>query len=150
MRGTPSCSTTSACFPMARNTWQQASADPTASPSGRACEVNTKRSCWPICRSTSSSTSLCLFSTGLFGSFAALLRSIQQLFHSRFVLFGAVQPEVQFRCAPESQPIHQLMADIFPRRFQTFETLVSFRVIAFHVHPNFGRTPVIRHMDGCH
>src|ERR1700733_12656790 len=53
MRGTPSCSTTSACFPIARRTWQQASAEPTASPSGRACEVSTKRFPCSIFRRTS-------------------------------------------------------------------------------------------------
>ena len=53
MRGTRSCSTTSACLPRRRRIWQQARAEPMASPSGRACEVSTKRSRCSMCFSTS-------------------------------------------------------------------------------------------------
>ena len=37
-----------ACLPMLRRIWQQASADPTASPSGRACEVRINFCLLPI------------------------------------------------------------------------------------------------------
>src|SRR5579859_3890877 len=146
MRGTPSCSTTSACFPIARKIWQQASADPTASPSGRACEVSTNRSCCAICRSTSS-TLLCFFSTGCL---ASLLRPRQQFFHSRFFLLRAVQPEIQLRSAPQVQPLHQFMPDIFLRGFQSFQALVCIFVATLDVDPDLRGPAIIRNMNRCH
>src|SRR6516165_1339719 len=110
MRGTPSCSTTSACLPISRRTWQQASADPTASPSGRACDVSTNRSRCPICRNTSSSISLCLL--------ASFFCPLQQLFHASLRLFGSIQPEIQFRCTPNAQPLHQFVTDVFACCFE--------------------------------
>src|SRR5215469_14853590 len=112
MRGTPSCSTTSACFPISRRTWQQARADPTASPSGRACEVSTNRSCCPICRNTSSSILLCLL--------ASLSCPPQQLFHTSLRLFGAVQPEKQFRGTSDAQALYQFVTDVLARCFEPF------------------------------
>src|SRR5690242_20259254 len=108
MRGTPSWRTTSACLPMARRTWQQARAEPTASPSGRACEVNTNRSCSPILRSTSSKASLCLLSTRVLTQFAAFLRPVQQFFDPSLSLLGTVETEKQFGCSPDAQALHQL------------------------------------------
>src|SRR5271165_3548663 len=136
MRGTPSCKTTSACLPMARSTWQQASADPTASPSGRACEVNTNRSCCPICRSTSSSMSLRLFSTGFLAVLASLSGPFQQFFDSRFTLFGAVETEIQLGCAAEAQALHKFVANVFAGGFEAFDTLVGVGIIAFDIDPD--------------
>src|SRR5580700_38908 len=154
MRGTPSCSTTSACLPMARRTWQQASAEPTASPSGRACEVSTNRSCCPICRSTSSSTSLSLFSTGSFACLVSFLVSLlgprQQFFHARLFLFRAVQPEIQFGRASQVQAFHQFVPNVFFRRRQALQALVRVCVIAFHVDPNLRRAAILGDMHGRH
>src|SRR5215469_5317827 len=102
---------------MARRTWQQARADPTASPSGRACEVSTKRSRRPICRSTSSSMSLGLLSTGFLARLVPLFRPLQQFFDSSFVLLGAIEPENQLGSAPDSQPLYEFVADIFTGSF---------------------------------
>src|ERR1700731_2585419 len=150
MRGTPSCNTTSACLPMARRIWQQASADPTASPSGRACEVSTNRSCSPIRRSTSSSTSLCLFSTGFLAGLASFLRPRQQFFDSRLFLFRAVQPEIQLWRSSQPQSLDEFMTDIFARRLQSLQTLVCILVIAFHVDPNLRGPAVIGDVDCRH
>src|SRR5579864_5420783 len=150
MRGTLSWRTTSACFPRARNTWQQASAEPIASPSGRACEVSTKRSCCPICRSTSSSMSLCRLSTGLLSRLASLFGPGQQLFNARFILLGAVEAEKQLGRATEVQALDQFMANIFASSFQAFEALVGVGVVAFHVDPYFGRAAIVGDVDGGH
>src|SRR5579864_6609202 len=103
---------------MARRIWQQASADPTASPSGRACEVSTNRSCSPIRRSTSSSTSLCLFSTSVLVRLSSFLGPCQQFFDSRFFLFRAVQTEIQLGRSSQPQSLDEFVPDIFTRRFQ--------------------------------
>src|SRR5580693_236374 len=58
---------------MARTTWQHASADPMASPSGRACDVSTNRSRCSICWRTSfniAMLSLHPFSYGTSSSFS--------------------------------------------------------------------------------
>src|SRR5215472_11519978 len=136
MRGTPSCSTTSACLPIERRTWQKASAEPTASPSGRACEVSTNRSRCPICRSTSASMSLCLFSPRPLLALVALLCPVQQLLDACLGLLGAIQPEIQFGSAPDAQTLKQFMADVFPRCLQPFETATRLSVVALHVDPN--------------
>src|SRR6202034_815571 len=135
---------------MARKIWQQASADPTASPSGRACEVNTNRSCSPIWRSTSSSKSLCLFSTGFLARLVSLLGARQQFLDSSFFLFRTVQPKIQLGGASQVQALHQFMTDIFARRFQTLQAFVRIRVIAFHVDPNLRRPAIVRDMHRGH
>src|ERR1019366_3604864 len=149
MRGTPSWSTTSACLPMARSTWQQASAEPTASPSGRACDVSTNRSCCPICLSTSS-TLLCLFSTVCLARFAPLLRPRQQFFHSRLFLLRAVQPKIQLRSAPQVQPLHEFVPDVFLCRCQAFQAVVRVLVIAFNIDPHLRRSAIIRDVNRRH
>src|SRR6202162_156899 len=135
---------------MARRIWQQASADPTASPSGRACEVSTNRSCSPIRRSTSSSTSLCLFSTGFLAGLVSFLGPRQQFFDSRLFLFGAVQPEIQLWRSSQPQSLDQFMPDIFARRFQSLQALVCILVIAFDVDPNLRGPAVVRDVDRGH
>src|SRR5579862_2434770 len=147
MRGTPSCNTTSACLPMARRTWQQARAEPTASPSGRACEVSTKRSCCPICRSTFSSTLLGLLSTGFPMRLVALFRPLQQLFYPGLVLLGAIEAEIQFRGTPYAQTFHQFMADIFARGFQAFQALIGVGIVAFDIDPDFCGASVVRDVN---
>src|SRR6266567_671258 len=149
MRGTPSFRTTSACLPMARRTWQQASADPTASPSGRACDVSTNRSCCPICRSTSS-TPLCLFSTGFLAGFVSFFRPRQQFLDSRLFHFRAVQTEIQFRGASQAQALDQFMPDVLARRFQTFQALVGICIVAFDIHPNLRRPAILGDMNCRH
>src|SRR5579864_9003533 len=87
-----------------------------ASPSGRACEVRTKRSRCPICRSTSSSMSLCLLSTRFlnrsFAGLASLSCTLQQLFHSRLFPFGPIEAEEQFRGPAQTQPVREFTPDI--------------------------------------
>ena len=75
---------------------------------------------------------------------------VQQFFDSRFFLFGAVQPEIQFRRTPQAQTLDQFVANIFARRFQTLETLVGILVVAFHVHPDLRRTAIVRDMNRRH
>src|SRR5208282_4430181 len=149
MRGTPSCSTTSACLPIARRTWQHASADPTASPSGRACEVSTKRSCCPICRSTSSIL-LCLFSTGSLAGLAAFLGPRQQFFDSRFLLLRTIQAKIQFRGTPQMQALYQFMTNIFAGSLQALEALIRISVVAFDIDPNLRRAAIIGDVDRGH
>src|SRR5579859_939293 len=132
---------------MARSTWQQASAEPMASPSGRACEVSTKRSRCPICRSTSSSMSLCLRSTGLLSGFASLFLPFQQFFDACFCLFTAIEAEIQFRSTPDAQALDQFVANIFARRFQTFDAEVGFGIVALDVDPYLGRAAIVGNMD---
>src|SRR5579863_3914293 len=151
MRGTPSCSTTSACLPMARSTWQQASAEPIASPSGRACDVSTNRSRCPICRSTSSSM-LCVRSTGFlagprsFLSPAAFLGPLQQLLDPRLLALRAINAKEQFRRAPQPQPVRQFAPDVSLGRLQPFHAPLGFVVVAVYIHQNLRRTAVFRQM----
>src|SRR5215470_9470546 len=142
MRGTPSCRTTSACLPISRRTWQQASADPTASPSGRACDVSTNRSRCPICRNTSSSISLRLLTS--------LFCALEQFFHTGLRLFGSIQPEIQFGRTPDAQPLYQFVADIFACRLEPLYTPVSFGVITLNVDPNFGGPAIVGNVDRRH
>src|ERR1700756_417585 len=150
MRGTPSWSTTSACFPISRKTWQQARADPTASPSGRACDVSTNRSCCPICRSTSSSMLLGLISTGFLAGFASSFFPLQQFLDPGFRLFGAIQAKIELGGSPDPQPLYQLVTDIFASRFQPFYTPIGFRVIALHIDPNLGGSSIVCDVDRGH
>src|ERR1051326_1422925 len=150
MRGTLSWRTTSACFPRARSTWQQARAEPIASPSGRAWEVSTKRSCCPICRSTSSSMSLCRLSTGILSRLAALFRAGQQLFNARLILLGAVEAEKQLGCPTKVQALDQFVTNIFASSFQAFDALVGVRVVTFYVDPDFSRASIVGDMHGGH
>src|SRR5580658_7453776 len=154
MRGTPSCSTTSACFPKARRIWQHASADPTASPSGRACEVSTKRSRCSICFRTSCSIWLFFLLRPCRAAGLALLRAqsraLQQFFHSRFFNVGTIQPEVQFRCASQAQALHQLMPYIFPGSGKPLQTSLGFRIITIDKYTHLRRPPVIRNHHTAH
>src|SRR5579872_53180 len=138
---------TSACFPIARRTWQHASAEPTASPSGRACDVNTNRSCCPICRSTSSSMSLRLLSTCVLWWLRTFLGPLQQFLDARFGQLGAVKAKIQFRSASDAEAFDEFVADILASGFEAFETAVCLDVIAFDINPDFGRTTIIRHVD---
>src|SRR5260370_12145100 len=147
MRGTPSCSTTSACLPMARSTWQQASAEPTASPSGRACDVSTNLSCCPICRRTSS-TPLCFFSTISLACLVSLLRSRQQLFHSRLFLLRTIQTEIQLGSSSQMQPLHQFVTAVLFRGFQALQALVRVLIAAFDIHPDFCGSSIVGDVNG--
>src|SRR5271154_6610105 len=153
IRGTPSCSTTSACLPMARKTWQHASADPMASPSGRACDVSTKRSRCSICWRTSCNILLRLLLVLLVRSrtrFHSLFRARSQFFHARFFPLRTVQPEIQFRRASQPQTFNQFMPYIFLGGEQAFEASIGFSVVAIHIHEDLCRTAVIGHMHRSH
>src|SRR5581483_7263677 len=150
MRGTPSCSTTSACFPMERSARQKARAEPTASPSGRACEVSTKRSCWAMCRRTSSRWSLCLVCTGILALLVSFPCPLQQLFNSRLVLLSAIESENQFRGAANAQPLYQLVADIFTSGFKAFDATVSLGIVTLDIDPDFRGASVVSNMDRSH
>src|SRR5262249_46919948 len=139
MRGTPSCSTTSACFPISRKTWQQARADPTASPSGRACDVSTNRSRCPICRNTSSSISLRLLTS--------LFCALEQFFHTGLRLFGSIQPEIQFGRTPDAQPLYQIVSDLSASRLAPLPTPLSYGVIRRHPDPHLGAHAMRRPLD---
>src|SRR5579863_5383814 len=158
MRGTPSCSTTSACLPSARKIWQHASADPTASPSGRACEVSTKRSRCSICRRTSCNITL-FFLIPLplqlrFGSSLVLLRALacprQQFFHSSLFLLRPVQPEIQLGSPSQSQSLNQLVTDIFAGCFQTLDAPICVLIVPLHIDPNLRGPAIIGNVDGCY
>src|SRR6266478_3862857 len=124
IRGTPSCITTSASFPSCRRIWPHAKAEPIPSPSGRACDVTTKRRRSRISCSTRSSIESLKrprvetrraaspfaeetpHAASLLGPFsAALLGSFQQFLHPAFHLVGTIHLEEKFRRTPEPQTL---------------------------------------------
>src|ERR1700730_12947873 len=112
MRGTPSRRTTSASFPIERRIWQQPKAEPMASPSGRACEVNKNRRRCSICLRTSFN----ILPTQPLGSkhirLSFLLpRPTQQFNYSRAVLVGAVQVKIQFGGTTKAEVLRHLATD---------------------------------------
>src|SRR5580704_13879560 len=121
MRGTPACRTTSACLPIRRRIWAQARAEPTASPSGRACDVSRKRLRCSICLRTSSN---------IFGlAFLSLLGAVQKLINSDGELVRAVQLKMKFRRTTKVQVLRHLATDESDGRGQSLQRTFGFFVV---------------------
>src|SRR5271165_4524249 len=132
MRGTPSCMTTSESLPITRRIWPQARAEPMPSPSGRACEVTTKRRRARISCRTRSSMSFALSSSyqdialampqcgeigapsgaGLAVLPATFLGAAQKLVDPALQLIGAVDLKIKLGRPPEVQPFRQFVPHI--------------------------------------
>src|SRR5579872_1219224 len=134
MRGTPSRRTTSASLPRASKTWQQASAEPTASPSGRACDVSRN-----LCR-----CSIFLRTSRNIPLLASFLSPIQQLGDSRFMLLRTVQLKEQLRRSPQMQTLGNLVTDESDRCREAFECPVRLGIVAPHRDEDPCGTGVIR------
>src|SRR5438270_1916245 len=134
MRGTPSLRTTWACLPMARRICEQASTEPMASPSGRACEVSTKRSRCSMCFSTSVSTLGFLpFS---------LLRPIQQFRNASLILLRAIHLKKQFWRTPQAEVVGQFVPDKASGGSQTLQRAVGFGIVALDNDKDTSRTGI--------
>src|SRR5256885_2170945 len=122
----------SACLPIWRRISQPASVEPTASPSGRACEVITKRSRRSISVSTCSSIQSLL-----------PLCAFEQLVNPGFIVFRTVQLKNQFGRSPQMQPVGDFMTNVGRRRTQAFQAALTLLVIALHHDEYSGRTAVL-------
>src|SRR5882724_1241885 len=136
MTGTPSLRTTSAVLPSCRSTSPHASTEPMASPSGRACEVSTKR--WFSSSVLSTSLSIgfvCHSRPRLCGLLLSLLHSSQQLIDPGFIFSRTVVVEKKFGNAPQAERDLHRMADISLRFLQTFHGFCCFffAPLDFHV-----------------
>jgi hypothetical protein len=94
--------------------------------------------------------SLCLISTCILAGFASFFRPVQQFLNSRFILLGAVKPEIELRCAPNSQSLYKFVANVFLRGFEALETVIGFSIIAFDIDPDLGRAAIIGHVNCRH
>src|SRR5437899_12107357 len=109
MGGTRSLSTTCALLPSASTTKAQPSAEPMASPSGRACELSTKVPRSSIALSTFSTMRVARTPSSAIGKkLSSLLDPLQQLFHPSCVLLPIVEETEKFGHTPQSQPIQPL------------------------------------------
>src|SRR5437016_14228753 len=114
MTGTPSRSTTSVLLPSWRRTWLQARTEPTASPSGRACEVSTKRWRCSMCFRTSASMHYPSYGKAAPHArfrLASLLQAGKKLVNSSPELLGPVQFKNQFGGVAQAEPFGDLVAD---------------------------------------
>src|SRR5438067_13684454 len=101
---------------MARRICEQASTDPTASPSGRACEVRTKRSRRSICFRTSVTIARPFYIRGPGRLLLPFLRTIQQFADPRLVLVRSVDVKKQLWRTSQLEPFRQFVANIAARR----------------------------------
>src|SRR6185437_740293 len=122
----------SACLPIWRRISQPASAEPTASPSGRACEVTTNRSRRSISAKTWFNIVSLLF-------FCAL----QQFVNPGFVVLRTVQQKHQLRSSPQVQPVGDFMADVSRCRTQPFQAALPFFFTTLHHHEYSRRARVL-------
>src|ERR1041385_6883873 len=134
---------------MARRTWQQARAEPMASPSGRACEVSTNRSRCPICRRTSS-ISLCRFSTGFLAGLAPFSRPPQQFLYPRLLALRTIEPEKQFRGTPQALAVGEFAPDVSLGCVETFQAALRLIIIALDIHQNLRTTAIFRQVHARH
>src|SRR6185437_7875120 len=95
--------TTSAVLPMPRSISPIAMEEPMASPSGRACEVTTKRLRLSISCNTCCTWSMFAYS---------FLDSPQQLVNACAVLFRTFEKKSQFWYVTHAQALQQLAPDI--------------------------------------
>src|SRR6266545_4186063 len=128
MRGTGSCRTTSASLPSKRRIWQQANAEPIASPSGRACEVSTNRVRCSMCWSTS--FSMCSNPPVARLTGVSFLGPVQKFINAGFILLRTIQDEEQLGRAAQVQTLDQLAAHISARGAQSLHRLLGLRVIS--------------------
>src|SRR5438270_5336538 len=127
MTGTPSLSTTSAILPSWRSTSPQASTEPMASPSGRACEVSTKRWFSSTVLSTSSSIGFVWHShPRLCALLLSLLHASQQLIDPGFVFGRAVVIQQKLGNATQSQRDLHRVTDVSLRLLQSFHGFFRF------------------------
>src|SRR5579863_4021375 len=136
MRGTPSCSTTSASLPIERRIWQHASADPTASPSGRACEVSRNRSRCSMCLRTSFNIFGCTPIDSTLELMTPFLVTFQKLIDSGCVSLRAVQLKIQLRWTAQVQTLSHFTANETNRRRQPLQRAFGFLVVALNDHEN--------------
>src|SRR5258706_10513908 len=161
MIGTPSCSTTSALLPIWRRIWQQARTEPTASPSGRACDVSTNRSRRSIAVSTSVIIGCSLLAPccshervlllRLRVLACALLRPAQQLVYSSLALLRPVELEDKLRRMPQSEAHADCVTDVSLSGEQAIERVLRRRLVAIHDDENMrglaaGRQPHVTHV----
>src|SRR5579862_556367 len=160
MRGTPSRRTTSASLPIARRIWRQARAEPIASPSGRACEVSTKRLRCSMCLRTSfniknrrrpsvfSPQPLHALCRRLLGRLTtedllfSLLCAAQQFINSCAVLVRAVEMKIQLRRAAKMQIFRDFAPDESNCRGQAFKRTVGLGVISIERDVNLCRARI--------
>src|SRR5947209_2012149 len=149
MCGTPSFSTTSVSLPIARRICEQASTEPTASPSGRACDVSTN--CWRRSISCSTCASVCIstaFLATLF--FASSLYPTQQLIDPCALLVAAIDLKVKLRRLAQVQAEGKLAPNKQLRRLKTLERLLGLVVFAIKMHKHPRGSAIRRHQDVGH
>src|SRR4051812_29302015 len=159
MNGTSSARTTSASLPSASSTCQQASTEPTASPSGRACDVSTNRSVLstrsktacrlPICSSCAGTMPMLdpfvtrPFLSTSFAALVAVAHRVQLLLdHVR-----AIEVEHEVRRLARLQPQRKLVPDVSLRRLQRQQRLLGFGLGAQHGNINVRRLPFRHELD---
>src|SRR6476620_4394036 len=124
MTGTLSRSTTSALLPILRRIWASASADPMASPSGRACDVTRKRRrCLISCKTCSISSIVPLL-------FLAFLEPAQNVIDSGAVFLRPIEDEVELRHVAHAQANQQFAPDVPLGRVDGRYRLLRFTIIA--------------------
>ena len=57
---------------------------------------------------------------------------------------------MQFRRAPQTQPLHQFMPYIFPRSLKALQASIRLRVVPIHKNPNLRRPPIVRDYHATH
>src|ERR1019366_1789900 len=143
--------TASASLPIMRRIWPQARAEPMPSPSGRACEVTTKRRRARISRRTSSSMKCSSLSThcpsgaGLGILPRAFFRAPQKLVNSTLQLIGTINLEIGFRRPAQPQPLRQFVPDIILGGGQPFEGALGLGFIAGNRNHDPSGTRVLSH-----
>src|SRR6266403_3694892 len=177
MRGTPSCMTTSASLPIMRRIWPQARAEPMPSPSGRACEVTTKRrrariscrtrsnmrcssfSCrdgglprLTLHRETRHAASLWEISRPL-GAWLSILPltflgAAEKFVDPALQFIGTIDLEIKLRRPPKTQPFREFVPDIILRSRETFQGPLGLGLIAGNADHDAGRTRVLSHDHG--
>src|SRR5579863_215502 len=135
MRGTPSRRTTSACLPIRRRIWAQARAEPTASPSGRACDVSRKRLRCSMCLITSSSIFVL--------TFFPLLGTVQKLVDSGAELVGAIELKMKLRRPAQMQILRYFPANESNRRGQSLQRAYGFCLVSLQRDKNSRRAGVL-------
>src|ERR1041385_1505074 len=126
---------------MERKIWQQASAEPMASPSGRACEVSKNLSRCPMCFSTS--CSICYQLRTLLFCFSGAL---QQFVDPCAVFVRFIQLEKQFRRTAQFQISRNLSTYETYGSRQTFQRPLRFIVVALNRNIHASRTCIIRQL----
>src|SRR6266403_5622560 len=126
---------TSGLLPSCRRISSQASVEPTASPSARACEVSTKCSRLSISFSTWS----------IIGAASLLLFCpLKQLVNPRAQFFRTVQLEENLWSAPQVQPVGDFVTNKPGSRRKPLQAALALLVAPLHGHQNSRRTAVFR------